>query len=101
MPSVALGGPGSPRSPLYSSSSSSEPPDESYLLPGAVPDNADPFSRFWGMLENMLEEISLPKALTAMDVAAPSIPVRPVKVPKDRVRLKSKGKGTTLFQYLG
>ncbi|GMK58235.1 hypothetical protein CspeluHIS016_0502670 [Cutaneotrichosporon spelunceum] len=53
-----------PTSPLYSSSSSSEPPDESYLLPGAIPDTGDPFARFWGMLENMMEEISFPRALT-------------------------------------
>lgn len=59
-----------PGSPLYSSSSSSEPPEESYLLPGAVPDTADPFSRFWGMLENMLEDISFPKALATAQLDA-------------------------------
>jgi hypothetical protein len=59
-----------PTSPLYSSSSSSEPPDESYLLPGAIPDTGDPFARFWGMLENMMEEISIPRALTTAVTSA-------------------------------
>ncbi|KLT40743.1 hypothetical protein CC85DRAFT_287149 [Cutaneotrichosporon oleaginosum] len=59
-----------PTSPLYSSSSSSDPPDESYLLPGAIPDTGDPFARFWGMLENMMEEISIPRALTTAVTSA-------------------------------
>ena len=75
----------SPTSPILSSSSSSDPPDESFVLPGEVPDSSDPFSRFWGMLENMLEEISFPKALTAAPVSAltdipelgPDSPTRP------------------------
>ncbi|OCF33201.1 hypothetical protein I316_05246 [Kwoniella heveanensis BCC8398] len=49
-------------SPLYSSSSSSSAPEESYIHFGPPPDASkmDPFSRFWGMLENMLEEVSNP-----------------------------------------
>lgn len=89
--------PGSPRSPMYSSSSSSEPPDESYLLPGAVPDSDDPFSRFWGMLENMLEEISFPKALTTMPiveqpVAGPSRPQRLKVSPSTKEQRRQSGK---------
>ncbi|ORX34547.1 hypothetical protein BD324DRAFT_636344 [Kockovaella imperatae] len=51
-------------SPLVSSSSS----DESYLNLGAVPDTMDPFSRFWGMLDNMLDNISNPVAFATAAV---------------------------------
>lgn len=46
---------------MHSSSSS----DESYLNLGAIPDTLDPFSRFWGMLENMLDDISNPVAFAS------------------------------------
>ncbi|RSH84583.1 uncharacterized protein EHS24_006106 [Apiotrichum porosum] len=68
--------PGSPYD-LHSSSSSSDQPDESFLLPGAIPESSDPFSRFWGMLENMLEEISMPKALTTAPLDVPPLPAGP------------------------
>lgn len=69
------------------------------MLPGEVPDSSDPFSRFWGMLENMLEEISFPKALTAAPVSAltaipelgPDSPTRP-ETKKDRQKRKDKQK---------
>ncbi|BEJ13259.1 hypothetical protein CspHIS471_0304330 [Cutaneotrichosporon sp. HIS471] len=77
-----------PTSPMYSSSSSSEPPDESYLLPGAVPDTGDPFARFWGMLENMMEEISFPRALTT----AVTSPIKAGTEKKDKKEKKGKGK---------
>lgn len=94
-----LGAAVSPTSPLLSSSSSSDPPDESFVLPGEVPDSSDPFSRFWGMLENMLEEISFPKALAAAPLSAltdipelgPDSPTRP-EMRRDRSRRKDKQK---------
>jgi hypothetical protein len=46
---------------MHSSSSS----DESFLNLGAIPDTLDPFSRFWGMLENMLDDISNPVAFAS------------------------------------
>lgn len=70
------GPPGSPYD-LHSSSSSSEQPDESFLLPGANPEPTDPFSRFWGMLENMLEEISMPTALTTAPLDIPPLQAGP------------------------
>ncbi|BEJ05772.1 hypothetical protein CcaverHIS641_0302940 [Cutaneotrichosporon cavernicola] len=78
-----------PTSPMHSSISSSEPPDESYLLPGAVPDTGDPFARFWGMLENMMEEISFPRALTT----AVTSPIKAGTEKKDKKEKKGKGKG--------
>jgi hypothetical protein len=50
---------------LHSSSSSSDANEfaESYVHFGINPDTAnasDPFNRFWGMLENMLDEVSNP-----------------------------------------
>ena len=57
-------------SPLYSSSSSSETPaDESYLHL----DTLDPFSRFWGALENMLDDISKPVAFASIPVDLPLV----------------------------
>ena len=56
-------------SPLNSSSSS----DESYLNLGAIPDTLDPFSRFWGMLENMLDDISNPVAFASAPLGIPSV----------------------------
>lgn len=81
-----------PSSPLYSSSSSSEPPDESYLLPGAIPDTSDAFGRFWGMLENMMEEISFPKALTTAHAQGLSSPTQIGG--HDRKGSQDAGKGT-------
>ncbi|WVR03327.1 hypothetical protein IAU60_000318 [Kwoniella sp. DSM 27419] len=59
-------------SPLYSSSSSSSAPEESYIHFGPPPDlgNLDPFSRFWGMLENMLEEVSNPVVFASAPMEA-------------------------------
>ena len=49
---------------MYSSSSS----DESFLHLGMVPDTMDPFSRFWGMLDNMLVDISNPVAFASAPI---------------------------------
>ncbi|GFZ43726.1 hypothetical protein JCM24511_01446 [Saitozyma sp. JCM 24511] len=92
-PSVSL-------SPLASSSSSSDPA-ESYVNFGAVPDTLDPFSRFWGMLENMLDDISNPVAFASAPVSIPLSTVDEVlqrargktrKKEKDRERDKDKEK---------
>ncbi|RSH90534.1 hypothetical protein EHS25_001139 [Saitozyma podzolica] len=92
-PSVSL-------SPLASSSSSSDPA-ESYVNFGAVPDTLDPFSRFWGMLENMLDDISNPVAFASAPVSIPLSSVDEVlqrargktrKKEKDRDREKDKDK---------
>ncbi len=56
-------------SPLHSSSSSSDAPDESYLHL----DTLDPFSRFWGALETMLEDISNPVAFASAPVDLPGV----------------------------
>ncbi|WVO23425.1 uncharacterized protein IAS62_004778 [Cryptococcus decagattii] len=63
-------------SPLQSSSSSSEAPEESYVHFGAPPDITDPFSRFWAMLDNMLEDISNPIAFASapLDTLGPATP---------------------------
>ncbi|WVF66264.1 hypothetical protein IAT40_001004 [Kwoniella sp. CBS 6097] len=63
-------------SPLYSSSSSSSAPEESYIHFGPPPDASkmDPFSRFWGMLENMLEEVSNPVVFASAPMGT-NIPV--------------------------
>nr|XP_018266551.1 uncharacterized protein I303_00526 [Kwoniella dejecticola CBS 10117]OBR88709.1 hypothetical protein I303_00526 [Kwoniella dejecticola CBS 10117] len=47
-------------SPLYSSSSTSSSTEESFIHFGSPPETLDLFSRFWGMLENMIEEVSGP-----------------------------------------
>nr|XP_019014340.1 uncharacterized protein I206_00422 [Kwoniella pini CBS 10737]OCF53121.1 hypothetical protein I206_00422 [Kwoniella pini CBS 10737] len=47
-------------SPLYSSSSTSSSTEESFIHFGSPPETLDPFSRFWGMVENMIEEVSGP-----------------------------------------
>ncbi|WVQ93885.1 hypothetical protein IAU59_000963 [Kwoniella sp. CBS 9459] len=62
-------------SPLYSSSSSSSAPEESYIHFGPSPDASkmDPFSRFWGMLENMLEEVSNPVVFASAPMG-PDVP---------------------------
>jgi hypothetical protein len=62
-------------SPLHSSSSSSGTETGtggSYYNFGAIPDTLDPFSRFWGKLDNMLDDISNPVAFAtaSMDVPA-------------------------------
>lgn len=69
-------------------------------MPGEVPDSSDPFSRFWGMLENMLEEISFPKALTSAPVSAltdvPKLHLDgPVGVAGKREKLKRREKERT------
>jgi hypothetical protein len=66
-----------------------------------VPDTLDPFSRFWGMLENMLDDISNPVAFASAPVSIPSPSVDEVlqrargktrKKEKDRDREKDKDK---------
>lgn len=62
-------------SPLYSSASSSDPdPAESYITFGlglglgntrGDGREIDPFSRFWGMLEECLDEVSKPVAFAS------------------------------------
>lgn len=61
-------------SPLHSSSSSSgtEAAGGSYYNFGAIPDGADPFSRFWGKLDNMLDDISNPVAFATASMNAPT-----------------------------
>jgi hypothetical protein len=61
-------------SPLHSSSSSSGTGTEtggSYINFGAVPDTLDPFSRFWGKLDNMLDDISNPVAFATAPMDSP------------------------------
>lgn len=62
-------------SPLHSSSSSSGTETGtggSYYNFGAIPDTLDPFSRFWGKLDNMLDDISNPVAFATASVNAPA-----------------------------
>ncbi|KAK6905016.1 hypothetical protein I203_105835 [Kwoniella mangroviensis CBS 8507] len=59
-------------SPLYSSSSTSSSTEESFIHFGSPPETLDPFSRFWGMLENMLEEVSGPVMFATAPVDAPA-----------------------------
>jgi len=56
-------------SPLYSSSSSSDAPEDSFLHL----DTLDPFSRFWGALETMLDGISNPVAFASAPLDLPPI----------------------------
>jgi hypothetical protein len=61
-------------SPLHSSSSSSGTETGtggSYYNFGAIPDTLDPFSRFWGKLDNMLDDISNPVAFATASMDAP------------------------------
>lgn len=92
-----------PFSPMYSSSSSSEPdPAESYVTFGLTPsssrrtgqqdrdggvgdDSADPFSHFWGMLEGCMEDISRPLVFA-------SAPIDLGTAVEDAWRGKSNGK---------
>lgn len=70
-------------SPLYSSSSSSErDPAESYITFGLGLDQGthrhharelDPFSKFWGMLEECLDEVSRPLAFASAPMEAKKI----------------------------
>ncbi|KAK1926329.1 hypothetical protein DB88DRAFT_481460 [Papiliotrema laurentii] len=81
-------------SPLHSSSSS----DESFLNLGVVPDTLDPFSRFWGMLENMLDDISNPVAFASAPLGINTIPGPALRSSKPddagkRGERKDKGKG--------
>jgi hypothetical protein len=60
-------------SPLHSSSSSSGTETGtggSYYNFGAIPDTLDPFSRFWGKLDNMLDDISNPVAFATASMGA-------------------------------
>ena len=58
-------------SPLHSSSSSSgTEAGGSYINFGAIPDTLDPFSRFWGKLDNMLDDISNPVAFATASLDA-------------------------------
>jgi hypothetical protein len=62
-------------SPLHSSSSSSGTETGtggSYYNFGAIPDTLDPFSRFWGKLDNMLDDISNPVAFATASMDAPT-----------------------------
>jgi len=64
-------------SPLHSSSSSSGTETGtggSYYNFGAIPDTLDPFSRFWGKLDNMLDDISNPVAFATASMNAPTNP---------------------------
>ncbi|KAK8845310.1 hypothetical protein IAR55_006023 [Kwoniella newhampshirensis] len=93
-----------PLSPLHSSSSSSEAttttgqgaPEESYIHFGAVPETLDPFSRFWGMLDNMLEDISNPVVFASapLDVEVPTTigAGGKVRMKKDKSKGKKKEK---------
>ena len=85
-------------SPLHSSSSSSSAPEDSFLHL----DTLDPFSRFWGALETMLDDISNPVAFASAPLALPPAPLddSPHKVRralrgrrKDTSKEKEKGKG--------
>ncbi|WWC85623.1 uncharacterized protein L201_000488 [Kwoniella dendrophila CBS 6074] len=58
-------------SPLYSSSSTSSSTEESFIHFGSPPETLDPFSRFWGMLENMIEEVSGPVMFATAPVNRP------------------------------
>jgi hypothetical protein len=76
-------------SPLNSSSSS----DESFLNLGAVPDTLDPFSRFWGMLENMLDDISNPVAFASAPLGIPhDVPAVPEPLSKQSPAEREKQK---------
>jgi hypothetical protein len=62
-------------SPLHSSSSSSGTETGtggSYYNFGAIPDTLDPFSRFWGKLDNMLDDISNPVAFATASMDGPA-----------------------------
>jgi hypothetical protein len=62
-------------SPLHSSSSSSGTETGtggSYYNFGAIPDTLDPFSRFWGKLDNMLDDISNPVAFATASMDGPT-----------------------------
>jgi len=62
-------------SPLHSSSSSSGTETGtggSYYNFGAIPDTLDPFSRFWGKLDNMLDDISNPVAFATASIDVPT-----------------------------
>ncbi|WRT63468.1 uncharacterized protein IL334_000373 [Kwoniella shivajii] len=88
-------------SPLYSSSSTSSSTfsstEESFIHFGSPPDSLDPFSRFWGMLENMIEEVSGPVMFATAPVNQPTVDIpTEAKVKGDRAsqeHLKTKGKG--------
>lgn len=87
-------------SPLHSSSSSSGTEiGESYINFGAIPDTTDPFSRFWGMLDNMLDDISNPVAFASAPIEAAPLSAQEVldtAKRKERTKSrKSKGKGAT------
>ncbi|ORY32007.1 hypothetical protein BCR39DRAFT_587264 [Naematelia encephala] len=84
---------GSTLSPLYSSSSSSEATiDDSFLHLGAQPDSLDPFSRFWGALNNMLDEVSNPVAFATAAVDGPSVSQVVDRASRDKVERRQSGK---------
>lgn len=82
---------------LHSSSSSSDATEigESYVHFGGNPDTTDPFSRFWGMLENMLDEVSNPVKFASAPLDDLALGVGVGKGDGDgvAVRRKSKSKG--------
>jgi len=93
-------------SPLHSSSSSSGTETGtggSYYNFGVIPDTLDPFSRFWGKLDNMLDDISNPVAFATASMDDPSGGAegegreeggkRERRRTSDRKRDKEKGKG--------
>jgi hypothetical protein len=85
-----------------SSSSSGTEGAESYINFGAIPDTLDPFSRFWGKLDNMLDDISNPVAFAtasmnqnlASDPTAGTAPDKETRKGKEKAeRRKAKSKG--------
>nr|XP_019048530.1 hypothetical protein I302_02302 [Kwoniella bestiolae CBS 10118]OCF27460.1 hypothetical protein I302_02302 [Kwoniella bestiolae CBS 10118] len=80
--------PGEPSlSPLYSSSSTSSSTEESFIHFGSPPETLDPFSRFWGMLENMIEEVSGPVMFATAPVDAPPPTSDPTSTTKKEDKL--------------
>ncbi|KAK4684852.1 hypothetical protein P7C73_g5315, partial [Tremellales sp. Uapishka_1] len=77
-----------PLSPLASSSSSSSAQEESFIHFGAPPNTTDPFSRFWGKLETMLDDISNPVAFASVPLNPPLPPVstEPKRPRRDRAK---------------
>ena len=102
-------------SPLHSSSSSSGTETGtggSYYNFGAIPDTLDPFSRFWGKLDNMLDDISNPVAFATASIDVPTGELeggirgeegekRERRRTSDRKKDKEKEKGRGMFVALG
>ncbi|OXG23014.1 hypothetical protein J008_01981 [Cryptococcus neoformans] len=87
--SASILSPSDAPSPLQSSSSSSEAPEESYVHFGAPPDITDPFNRFWAMLDNMLEDISNPIAFASAPLDTLSSATPQPKKPQEKGNSKS------------